>query len=67
MKKQDLKTNSLSELKKLLKEGEKALFDLRAENAMRKLKNYKSIGLKRKEVARIKTEISQKELASNAG
>ncbi len=65
MKKVDLKPNSIEELKKLLKEAEKALFDLRNENALRKLKNFKSINFKRKEIARIKSEVSNKELAKN--
>ena len=66
MKKQDFKTSSIEELKKLLKEAEKGLFDLRNENALRKLKNFKSINFKKKEIARIKTEMSNKELANNA-
>ncbi len=67
MKKTDLKTNSIVELKKLLKEAEKGLFDLRNENALRKLKNFKSINFKRKDIARIKTEMTNKELKNNAG
>ena len=67
MKKQDVKTNSIEELKKLLKEAEKGLFDLRNENALRKLKNFKSINFKRKEIARIKSEMSNKELVNNEG
>lgn len=67
MKKQDFKTNSIEELKKLLKEAEKGLFDLRNENALRKLKNFKNINFKRKEIARIKSEMSNKELANNEG
>jgi len=67
MKKVDYKVSSLEELKKSLKEVEKELFDLKNENALRKLKNFKSIGLKKKEVARIKTEIRQKELFKNEG
>ncbi len=66
MKKQDFKASSTEELKKLLKEAEKGLFDLRNENALRKLKNFKSINFKKKEIARIKTEMSHKELANNA-
>lgn len=66
MKKQDFKTSSIEELGKLLKEAEKGLFDLRNENALRKLKNFKSINFKKKEIARIKTEMSNKELANNA-
>ena len=67
MKKQDVKTNSIEELKKLLKEAKKGLFDLRNENALRKLKNFKSINFKRKEIARIKSEMSNKELVNNEG
>lgn len=62
MKKADLRTSSVSELAKLLKEAEKDLFNLRNENALRKLKNFKSINFKKKEIARIKTQIVAKEI-----
>lgn len=59
--------NSVDELKKLLKESQRALLDLRIENRLRKLKDVKSINFKRKEIAMIKTRISEKEIKSNAG
>jgi ribosomal protein L29 len=66
MKKLDIKTNTIEELKKLLKEAEKNLFDLRNDNALRKLKNFKSINFKKKDIARIKSEIRNKELTKDA-
>lgn len=62
MKKIDLKGKNVDELTRDLKEEQKALFDLRVDNELRKLKNSKSINLKRKQIARIKTEITNKEL-----
>ncbi len=66
MKKIDLQGKNIDELKKALKEESKSLFDLRVENALGKLKNGRSIYFKRKDIARIKTEITNKELI-NAG
>jgi len=62
MKKIDLQGKNIDELTRDLKEEQKALFNLRVENTLRKLKNGKSINLKRKQIARIKTEITYKEL-----
>lgn len=54
--------NNIEELKKLLSEAQRGQLDLRVENSLRKLKNYKSIGIKRKEIALIKTMIKSKEI-----
>lgn len=62
MKKIDLQGKNIDELNRDLKEEQKALFDLRIDNELRKLKNGKSINLKRKQIARLKTEITNKEL-----
>ncbi len=62
MKKIDLQGKNIDELKRDLKEEQKSLFDLRIENELRKLKNGRSINLKRKQIARLKTEITNKEL-----
>lgn len=63
MKKLDLQNKGIEELKRDLKEAQKAHFDLRVENELRKLKNVMSINFKRKEVAALKTKIREKELA----
>ena len=60
-KKDDIKTRNIEELKSILKEAKDALFSLRLEKAQNKLKNLRSIFLKRKEIARILTEIKEKE------
>lgn len=58
---------NVEEMKKNLSDAQKALFDLRVENRLRKLKNVKSINLKRKEIALLKTKISETQLNKNAG
>lgn len=62
MKKVDLTGKNIDELKKDLKGEQKALFDLKVDNELRKLKNGHSINLKKKFIARIMTEIKNKEL-----
>ncbi len=62
MKKIDLQGKNIEELRKNLKDEQKALFDLKIENSLGKLKNGRSIGFNRKQIARIKTEITNKEL-----
>lgn len=62
MKKENFNDKTIAELKKILKDSQKGLFDLRVENAQRKLKNIKSINAKKKELARIKTAMRVKEL-----
>lgn len=56
----DTKEKSVVALKKDVEEARQALFHLQLENQMRKLKNTRSIFLKRKEIARILTTISMK-------
>lgn len=58
--------DNIEELQRLLKESQRSLLDLRIDNRLRKLKNVKSLNLKRKEIALIKTKIAQKELQNNA-
>lgn len=62
MKKLDLQNKNIEELKRDLKEAQKAHFDLRVENTLRKLKNVMSINFKRKEIAALMTKIREKEL-----
>lgn len=62
MKKPDLQSKNIEELKRDLKEAQKAHFDLRVDNELRKLKNVMSINFKRKEIAALMTQIRHKEL-----
>ena len=56
-----LHAKTLQELKTLQKEARDALFLLKLEKSQNKLKNLRSIFLKRKEIARIATIIRGKE------
>lgn len=64
MAKKKENTNNLvgktkEELKTLLSDARKELFNLRLDNSQRKLKNTSSLTIKRKEIARILTKIRQ--------
>lgn len=59
--KKDLFTKSATELKKRLNDGRDGLFNLKLDLSQNKLKNTKSITLKRKEIALILTAIKEKE------
>lgn len=58
--KKELYTKSIQELQNLLKEVKDELFRLKLEKEQNKLKNTRLIFLKRKDIARILTVISQK-------
>ena len=58
----ELREMQESELKERLGETKEELFNLRFQNATGQLDNYKRLGVLRKEVARIKTILRQKEL-----
>ncbi|MDO8657253.1 MAG: 50S ribosomal protein L29 [Candidatus Levybacteria bacterium] len=60
--KKEISTRTIQELKGLLKEAKDLLFSLRLEKSQNKLKNTRSIFLKRKEIAQILTLIRQKEI-----
>lgn len=66
--KKDLFTKSATELKKRLNDGRDELFNLKLDLSQNKLKNTKSITLKRKEIALILTALKEKEFenAKNA-
>jgi len=65
--KKQIKEKTLGELKTSLKEAKGILFSLKLDKAQNKLKNTRSIFLKRKEVARILTELRRREInAENA-
>jgi large subunit ribosomal protein L29 len=58
----ELRDMQASELQERLKDTKEELFNLRFQNATGQLDNYKRLGELRKEVARIKTIMRQKEL-----
>ncbi len=62
MKKDELKTSTIENLKASLREAEKELVNLRIQNEQRKLKNVKSLNFKKKEIAQILTFIREKEI-----
>lgn len=64
MKIKEMIGKSEKELKDLLKDKRKELFDLNLENKQNKLKNTRSLFNTRKEIARILTLIREKELAA---
>ncbi|MEK7534218.1 MAG: 50S ribosomal protein L29 [Patescibacteria group bacterium] len=64
--KQTFRTNSLKELKNLLEKARNELFLLKLDKAQNKLKNTRSIFLKRKEIALILTLIREKELVEKS-
>jgi len=65
--KKQIREKNLDELKIALKEARNILFTLKLDKAQNKLKNLRSIFMKRKEIARILTAITEKELyAKNA-
>jgi ribosomal protein L29 len=61
--KADLHLKSQEELRKLLLETKQELIGLQLEQAQRKLKNTKSMALKKDDIARLQTIMREKELA----
>lgn len=59
--KKELHTRTLAELKKLVKDAMRTLENLKFDKEQVKLKNTRSIFLKRKEIAVLKTIITKKE------
>ncbi len=63
MKLQEIKEKTIDELKDLVLESKKELFTLRmGHNKLKQLENTASIRNKKKEIARIKTVLRQKEM-----
>ncbi len=63
MKLQEIKEKSIDELKDIILESKKELFTLRmGHNKLKQLENTASIKNKKKEIARLKTVLRQKEL-----
>ncbi len=58
--KKELVKKTEKELEALLNEAKEALFNLKLEKAQNKLKNLRSIFLKRKEVAKILTAMQER-------
>lgn len=60
--KKELLKKGEKELEALLKEARESLFNLRLEKAQNKLKNLRSIFVKRKEIAKILTAIEERRI-----
>jgi large subunit ribosomal protein L29 len=63
IKSSDLKDLDAHDLQQRLVETKEELFNLRFQNATGQLDNYKRLGELRRDVARIKTEIRDRELS----
>ena len=62
--KTEIKEKTIEALKKDVAEARKELFNLNLDNRTRKLKNTRSIFLKRKEIARMLTAMKAKEVVN---
>ena len=63
MKLQEIKEKTIDELKELILESKKELFTLKmGHNKLKQLENTASISNKKREIARMKTVLRQKEL-----
>ncbi|MBI4084520.1 MAG: 50S ribosomal protein L29 [Candidatus Levybacteria bacterium] len=60
----ELHTKSKEELKKMLTEAKDALFSQQMEHQQMKLKNTRSLSMKRKDIARIASILRGKELSN---
>ena len=58
---------SVDEIESRLTETQEELFNLRFQNATGQLDNYKRLGELRKDVARIKTVLRERELSASEG
>jgi large subunit ribosomal protein L29 len=63
VKSSELKDLSVEELEARLVETKEELFNLRFQNATGELDNYKRLGILRRDVARLKTLLRERELA----
>ena len=66
-KSSELRDLPISELEERLTETKEELFNLRFQNATGQLDNYKRLGVLRKDVARIKTILRQREIEQIEG
>ena len=62
MKAKDLRELSTSELYAKLNEAQQELFNLRIQSATRQLTNYQRMGQVRRDIARIKTILRERQL-----
>lgn len=60
--KKDLHTKSIVELRTMLKNAKDVIFTAKLEKSQNKLKNTRSLSLKRKEIAQILTIMKEKEI-----
>ena len=65
IKPQEIRDMSADELQTRLAEVKEELFNLRFQNATGQLDNYKRLGELRKDVARIKTVLRERELSGD--
>jgi large subunit ribosomal protein L29 len=63
----ELRDLPVEEIESRLSETREELFNLRFQNATGQLDNYKRLGELRKEVARIKTVLRERELSASEG
>ena len=63
----DLRDMTVDEIERRLEETREELFNLRFQNATGQLDNYKRLGVLRREVARMKTLLRERELAEGEG
>ena len=66
MKATEVRAMSVEDLEKKLADLKKDLFNLRLQNATNQLDNPNKIGYVKKDIARVKTIIREKQTASNA-
>ena len=67
MKPNEIKVLNDKDLKKEMETAQKEYFDLRFKAATKQLKNHRDIPKVKKTIARIKTEIRQRQLAKGKG
>lgn len=65
MNEQEIKEKSVTELIKLLEDLKKDLFHLRFQHAINQLDNPARIGAVKKDIARVKTVLRERELSEN--
>ena len=63
----ELNEMTVDEIERQLAETKEELFNLRFQNATGQLDNYKRLGVLRKEVARLKTVLRERELTASEG
>ena len=64
---EEIRELPVEDIEKRLEETKEELFNLRFQNATGQLDNYKRLGELKKDVARLKTLLRERELAGTAG